>query len=395
MSTPTPQPGKSTTLEQQLDELLMQIETVEPGTVDASTLPESFKAQQAEAETESANSDDAADAEIEAILNAEPAPTQGTVDEPPAAQEADPEQADMLAALNSALQGISNNAPKDTQAEPEPEPEPTAAAAIETTAPADEAMSMEDKLQQEIASLMSAEPESAATQDRAIDSAGDDDILEGSFESPENLAVATQEPSANGPSTEDQIAMEIEGLLNPSKSADAEPPQASADTAIDDLDKMLAQEIDDDDELAGDFQSVEDATAGIKIENNTQQADDDEHAATAREVAAELDSQPEDLPAPPSAAAAVETGEDPFAILSEIAETAEQNEAAHHKRLGMQSQDWKHLLEVSKERLLNVCFLLNWPARRFLTAEWRANLGYIALLNLFFGVGLWIVLIVF
>ncbi|MFK7790980.1 MAG: hypothetical protein AB8C95_15990 [Phycisphaeraceae bacterium] len=403
MNSPPNQPGqanasKSTPLEQQLDALLSQIETVEPGTVEASALPSSFRP--AKAEPESNASADIADAEIDALLNAppaesaaiatEPAPTEPAADPSPAPATADPEQADMLAALNSALQGLSSDAP----AEAAPEPEADAVAVTEASAPADE-MSMEDKLQQEIASLMQAPPQA----DASAEVSEDFDGLEGSFESPESLAVATQTTPDSGPSTEDQIAMEIEGLLNP----DLEDETVAASVAtevdpanpIDELDKMLAQEIDEDDELAGEFQSVEDLTAGIQIDHASHTTDDDEHAATAREVAAELDSQPEDLPAPPPAAAALAPGEDPFAALSEVADTAEQNEKEHDRRVAMKAPDWENLLKVGKERLLNLCFLLNWPARRFLTAEWRANLGYIALLNLFFGVGLWIVLIVF
>lgn len=359
-------------IDKQLDALLVQIEEVEPGTIDAVALPDSFQAIQSK--PEASDWAPAAEATSDTMLNAPPAdtaptqsPAQAQTTEPqPDAPAPNPEQADMLAALNSALQGLSN----DTSAEPAAQP------ATESPAPA-EAMSMEDKLQQEIAALMDAGPQVAET--------------------PATDAMPAT-PQADGPSTEDQIAMEIEGLLNPDASASAAATQASPETAIDELDKMLAREIDADDELAGDFQSVEELTAGIKIDNSTSQpAADDEHAATAREVAAELDTQPEDLFAPPPAqkTTAGKAAEDPFAVLSEIAETAEKNEVEHQRRIAIQTPDWQHWLAISKERLLNTCFLLNWPARRFLTAEWRANLGYIALLNLFFGVGLWIVLILF
>jgi hypothetical protein len=359
MSTPPDQPEQHKAkkpIELQLDELLIQIEEAEPGVIDPGVLPASYNIK-----SEAAPTDEAAPS---------PAPAEAA---PKPAAETTPEQADMLAALNSALQEMSGGPPADETSEPEAQ------------APAEPAteLSMEEKLQQEIASLINGDSKAEATP--ATDT---------SATAPETqTATASAE---NEPSTEDQIAMEIEGLLNASdKTAASADAQADQENAIDELDNMLASEIDADDELAGDFQTVDDVTAGIQVPASTAPTDDDEHAATARDVAAELDSQPEDLPAPPPQAAAIkEPAEDPFAVLSEIADTAEKNEAEHQRQASLETPKWQRWLAEAKDRLFAACYLINWPARR-LSAEWRANIGYIALLNLFFGVGLWIVLLVF
>lgn len=376
MSTPPDQPADSKAnqpIEKQLDALLSQIEAVEPGTVDSAALPKSVQAHNPTPKAENSAAAAPTDEEIAALLN-DP-PTAAAPAEPMPTNAATAEQSEMLASLNSALQSL----PSDTPSEQIP------------AAEAGKALSIEDQLQQEITALMDAEPQPAvATATDATANEPDDfDMLAGSFEPPEALMAAASQ--ANTPSTEDQIAMEIEGLLGTDQPSDQAPPEA----AIDELDKMLASEIDADDELAGDFQSVEDVTAGIQADTATNVADD-EHAATARDVAAELDTQPEDLPAPPPVAdTADEPVEDPYEALSNLPGNPEQDKPEHQRQAAMESPGWQHWLEVGKENLLNACFLINWPARRFLSAEWRANLGYIALLNLFFGVGLWLVLIVF
>eukprot|EP00752_Nemacystus_decipiens_P013758 g12211.t1 len=365
MSTPPNQPGDADTskpempVEKQLDQLLVQVEEVEPG----SDVTSSNAAQPTSPKPNPA-------AQIDAVLNSPPAET--------ATQEKTPEQEQMLAALNDALQGIDDNEPDEALIE-----SPDLAEAP----PSEAGLSAEDKLQQEIAALMDAEPQvdTEPADAAAAGDADDIDALEGSFETPEALA-AIEAAAGETTSTEDQIAMEIEGLLS---TGPAEPAMDTADdAAIDELDKMLAQEIDEDDELAGDFQSVEDLTAGIQVEDAMGLAED-EHAATARDVALELDSQPEDLPTKPEEPAGASAGaeNDPLAVLSEIADAAEHNERAHQRGEAMQKPSWQHWLTVGKAHLLSTCYAINWPARRFLTAEWRANLGYIAILNLFFGVG--------
>lgn len=383
MSSFPPQPGDgkpkkaNKPLDKQLDELLTGIEKVEPGTIDPKMLPSSFKP----AKKDGADAVDAVEAAIEtpaevppaevpAEVPAEAAPVEAEAVVTPAEPAADattPEQADMLAALNSALQGIGEAPPAEAEAPATPVPD----------APADDAMSMEDKLQQEIAALMNAEPQ----------------VAEDAASTPAVTDSATS-------STEDQIAKEIEGLLNtgPAAPAASTAVDTADDTAIDELDKMLAQEIDADDELVGDFHSVEDITAGIQVPDPATAAVDDTHAATARDVAAELDNQPEDLPEATIEtvhAAASSEEEDPFAVLAEIAETAEKNEKAHQRRLAMQAPNWQHWLEIGRERLLDACYAINWPARRFLSNEWRSILGIIALMNLCTGLGFWVILILF
>lgn len=384
MSTPSEQPGDANgsqpklSIEEQLDELLVKIEAADPSLSAQQVQPTT--AQPSRPKTQTQKEVSSAQAQVDALLDESQGgtPTQAEIDAllngPPAeTTSAEQEQAQMLASLNTAL--------KD-------KPEPTT---VEETA---EELSMEERLQREIMALLPPEPDAAApaTPDVLTDTADeeddDDDVLAGSFESPQSLAAmeSAQPPT---PSTQDQIAMEIESLLA------EQPPSATAEpseNAMDELDQMLAQEIDSDDELAGDFHSVEDLTAGIHLDEHAGAATDDEHAATARDVAAELDSQPEDLltaPPPPDAT------EDPFKELDEIVGKSREGQTKPKRKAALQTDDLKDWLQTAKERLLVGCYWINWPARRFLTTEWRANLGYIALLNLFFGVGIWIVRILF
>ncbi|MEM6257561.1 MAG: hypothetical protein AAGI37_04535 [Planctomycetota bacterium] len=374
MTTPPNQPGDTeqdkakASIQKQLDRLLVEIEEVEPGTIEPGALPKSYQAKPTGDKPEEPGHAAAAETtepEIDALLNSPPA-------EAGPADEKTPEQTEMLAALNTALAGLGDGPAED---------EPVATTGPEPAAQvADEALSMEDRLQQEINALINAEPQPAPSTEQAVSVAEADSAT----------AVETE---AAGTSTQDQIAIEIEGLLNAEHDTATQTADAPAEAAIDELDKMLAQEIDEDDELAGDFRSVEDVTAGIQVGPDEQLALDDEHAATARDVADELDSQPEDLPA--MSAAPSDSAEDPFAVLAELAETNEEKEKEHQARIRMQTPNWSRWVETGREKLLNACFVINWPARRFLNTEWRANLGYIALLNLFFGVGFWIVMILF
>lgn len=361
-------------VQKQLDDLLSKIETEEPGTLDPSVLPSSFqpavdKAEENKPSEEKALVEPATPAAPEAAAepaNIEPAEAPSTTD----AAEPTDEQAAMLAALNSALQGMNPGSEPEAQAAETSQAAEPAEAATETAVSLD----ADDELQQEIAALINGEPSTTT-------------------ESPASEAPAAD---SNELSTEDQIAMEIEGLLNadqpavPEEQPQPQQQQEVDETSIDELDQMLANEIDEDDELLGDFQTVEAITAGIETAEPAAITTDDEHAATARDVAAELDTQPEDL----ASQAKPAPGEDPFAALAEIAQTAEKNEQEYQERVRLSLPVWIRRFQEAKERLLKFCFALNWPARRFLTTEWRANLGYIALLNLFFGVGIWLYLIV-
>lgn len=374
-------PEPELSIEQQIDKLLVQIEEAEPGTIDPEVLPSEYRQQQeeeAQAAAEAASPGDELSPLQEAIQEEAAAPAEQTAATPETEAPTDGtgEQPDMMAALSSALQGLGQS-PESTEAGGTQSPEPTA------QVPADEPSS-EQQLQDEINALLQSPPEASAPP----------------AETPEPAEPAT----AAELSEEDQIAQEIEGLLNAEAQPPADTPPAKDDPSIDDLDQMLAEEIDADDELAGDFQSVQDITGGIQTDEPEPAPAEDVHAATASDVAAELDSQPEDQPTPAPAAAptyadAGADDDDPLAMLSQLAETAEKNEVVYQKQQGsllnrLNLPLWVDRFYLAKDRLLRACFVINWPARRFLTSESRANLGYIALLNLFGAAAVWIYLIV-
>ncbi|MFN3167534.1 MAG: hypothetical protein ACE37H_10770 [Phycisphaeraceae bacterium] len=408
----------------QLDRLLAQIETEEPGTVDAEALPAGFKSPKAgdagatagaPSPTEPATDDDlaeamasfeqaldagasedaaaskpgsmpaeqAAEAQMLAALNSElQGVDAGTMNDAGSGEASDPEQplahaeneteTDMLAALNAALEDLHPGASTDAGSQASADA-PEAPSEAEGSKPFDES-----SLQDEISALLNAPPEAEAD-------ASPTDGLD-----PAQTAEAAV-------STEDQIAAEIESLLDadahapvgPDATEDdrletAPPAPDASNPSIDELDQLLAEEIDDDDELAGDFQSVQDITAGIDTGQDPAPAMDDDHAATARDVADELDSQPEARASEPAPTDEID--------LDAIAAN-QRGPAERVPDPATSPRDWPGTLARAKAVALGLCFLLNWPARRFLTHEWRANLGYVALLNLFFGVALWIYLI--
>lgn len=394
-------------LQEQIDQLLTQIETQEPGTIENKHLPGSFRKQAAanldalppqppakptapdSATQASAQVDDVvAQAMQEVAAEQDPAPdetaeaaaafeqalepaSEATATEPAeAAPQPDhlPAEQDLLASLNDALQQF--NTP--TKDQPEPQAAPPQAPTADAPAPAKRSgtePSTEQQLQDEINALLNADPfttpEPAAPQEQAAAT------------EPEAEPQAQQDP-------EDQLASEIASLLDENQA-----PAKPGDPTIDDLDKMLADEIDADDELAGDFHSVDDVTAGIDTAAVENLQVDDTHAATASDVAAELDDQPEDNPpaeAPPA-------NEDALSAILEVASIAQENEQKHRDELAGNTPGWRGRITRLRIRALRWCYALNWPARRYLTLEWRANLGYIALLNLFFGVAVWLYLI--
>lgn len=403
-----PTPEAELSIQEQLDQLLLKVEKAEPGLLDPSVLPEGAVTepepeQVLPAEPEALASDASAAEDVvaqamtafeQAIEPAEqPAQEQAIVAEPmEPADEPEPQGDPMLASLEAALEGLQPDAnagfgpagqapaPSAPAEASEPAAEARPAPTIEPMPEADPAAAMsesEAQLQDEINALLNASPEPAQADAPAAE-----------------VAIETTEQAADdhapAMSDEDRIAQEIEGLLN----ADQDPAKQDDATTIDDLDQMLASEIDANDELMGNFQSVQDVTAGIQAAEPPAAATDDAHAATARDVAAELDSQPEDQPASEF------DGEDPLAMLSMIAETAEQNEAEYQEQQAAIAESkaltepvWLARLNRAKERLLRTCFAINWPARRYLSAEHRANLGYIAILNLFGGIAIWFYLI--
>lgn len=380
-------------VQEQLDRLLSQIETQEPGTLDPGVLPAGFISPAGGAKTNAAKDpgvdpgvdqaiaafEEALDAPPESVLEQDPPEDRSPEPEPePAAEPAaavNSAEQDMLAALNAAL--------KDLTADNEPEAEP--AAQDEPVAAPAPAKTMEQQLQDEINALLNApaqaEPEAEPTDEPAEEPVDEPPPVAAVAPAASALVADEQEPE---PSTQDQIASEIQNLLdaNPEPDEDHAEPDAD-DPSIDELDRMLAEEIDEDGELVGDFQSVEAITAGIKTPQDDRPTID-EHAATARDVAAELDSQPEDRldvePPAPQRASATE----------QAPQNTEQTESIEEST----KRGWRDWLAAGRAALLSACFAVNWPARRFLSTEWRANLGYVALLNLFLGLALCLYLII-
>lgn len=384
-------------MQQQIDQLIMQIETEEPGTLDPAVLPEGFqspakaaqaaKAKPAPPKQPAAAQDDQALAEAvadfeealdpQAQADAASKPTEGAP--PPAelapaaavAQEQTPAyaaEADMLAQLNAALQDLN---PGSGAAPAASDAAPATAPAAESPAKAENESLSNDDLQAQINALLNGGPEPEATAEPE----------------PANPARAERAAAVEAEqSTQDQIADEIQNLLESDQQADTAP--QPGDPSIDELDRMLSDEIEEDEELAGDFESVETITAGIDGQDSGETLEVDEHAAQANDVAAELDSQPETL------AGASADDEDPDAVLSEIAKTVELNAKAAEQEM-RDAKSWLKKAERLRERLLHACFAINWPARQFLSAEHRANLGYIALLNLFGAAAVWLYLIFF
>jgi hypothetical protein len=437
---PPSQPGADSaddaarSVQAQLDQLLAQIETEEPGTVDAEALPAGFEpphaakpagdpAPSSPAEATNNNLAQAMESFEQALDTADASADPPAEPEPTAAD--NDGEADMLAELNSALQDL--NPGKTDEPEPEPEPE-SAENNAETDMLAALNAALEDLKPSGSAAPTSSEddeseanpepgPEPAPEPAKPFEESSLQDEISALLNAPPQTEAQAQSPAPEAEraadaedrsSTEDQIAAEIETLLDdeappPTRNeTNAEapaqtPPEspADADGSIDGLDQLLAEEIDEDEELAGDFQSVQDITAGIDTGQDEQLVQDD-HAATARDVADELDNQPEDQ-APGDAskadhdAAQDNDEQDSDAILDKIAEAAQKNADAPNREQARQRR--RDLINRAKETALQACFLLNWPARRFLTHEWRANLGYVALLNLFFGVALWLYLI--
>lgn len=369
-------------VQEQLDRLLAQIETEEPGTVDAEALPTGYQSPHAQAKPAfkpaaqpdlsmfagQASSDDLSEAmqSFEQALDTDrPMASVDTSNEAPKAAGPAPTPAenlgetDMLAALNAALKDLSPGGAN----KPAPSPKP---------APAEPALLDEEALQAEINALLNAPlnaPPRGPSQEQPF----------------AEQASASQQAQS---STEDQIAEEIESLLHAEAQSTAEAgvsDQAQDSTSIDELDEILAGEIDEDEELAGDFQSVDSLTAGI--DTGRSKAKIDEHAATAHDVAAELDNQPEDFASEPSPDMDID--------LDEIAGRKQRIASVRQDEPVQAHSSWRDRLGLVQEKLLQLCFVINWPARRFLSMENRANLGYIALLNLFGAVAVWLYLIVF
>ncbi len=369
-------------VQEQLDLLLTQIETAEPGTIEPALLPKGFASPRTSATpTPKAPAVDPAQELTQALASFEEALDTEQVDEPATASTArNDSESSMLAALNAALQDLQPSAKaataKPVSALPAVSAEAPPASCESEQANVPKQRSMEEQLQDEINALLSApiaasagkpaQKQAEPEMQRAVDTGVGQEAIS-----------ASQTQAKPEPSLEDQLANEIQSLLEsaPQESSAAK----SAQPSIDELDRMLAQEIDEDEELAGDFESVHAITAGIDTRATDRKEQLDLHAATAQEVADELDTQPEDLA---------------------LARTKKDAQPATKTRRDASAYDdepatWGDRLALAGELLLRLCFVINWPARRFLSYEWRSNLGYIALIHLFVGVGLWCYLIIY
>lgn len=439
------EPEVELTIQQQLDELLVAIEKQEPGTLDPKVLPDAYRkqiegekapepepAEQATAPPPPAQESEAdVQDEINALLDsAMDSPTEpeasAELDPKPEAQPTASEQtpqdevAEALADFEEALD--SSPTAEETSATPEPEPTPAPKAPEKPASPekAKNSPAEEDMLAALNQALKDMEPDELASfgppkqkteppsepdpkpteQTTALEPASKSEAdlqaeinaLLNNPAGPEPAAKSTNADttSAAENAEQDRIADEIEDLLNQNE----DPAQQEEAPTIDDIDQMLAKEIDIDDELdddlLGDFQSVDDVTAGIQTETpEPEPAIADPGGATASDVADELDSQPENQPV-------AEESEDPLEALSKIAEVVDKNQAEDEALAATQITlpAWFTKLRRAGDRLLRTCFMINWPARRFLTAEWRANLGYLALIHLFIGVAMWFYLII-
>jgi hypothetical protein len=184
-------------------------------------------------------------------------------------------------------------------------------------------------------------------------------------------------------SAEELIAEEIQGLLDSAAEDESTAPDEVADDAgasdptIDEIDRMLADEAEQDEELIGDFQSVQDVAAGVKPEGPGQRLSDhgpSERDGSASAVADELDNQPE------------HAEPDTFEPNPEA-----EGAAAPGWFDRMRGMPWRGVGEKVEKVALAACGVMNWPVRRLLAPEWRSYVGVIALLNVFVGIAAFVV----
>lgn len=192
--------------------------------------------------------------------------------------------------------------------------------------------------------------------------------------------VAAVQPDSDLPDDQSLVA-EIDSLLAaeleaPAKAAEEAAPETGEsaadvpDPTIDQIDQMLAMEAEDDDDLIGEFFSSDDVISGITPGTGEAYLASDE-AESEKETA----NKPSPATQPEPAATATPTPE----------------EAAPGKRLNI---DWRRVLAVADRLSLRLCWLLNWPARRYLSSEWRATLGYLALLQVGGAAAVWLLLVI-
>ncbi|MEM9021645.1 MAG: hypothetical protein AAGC44_13870, partial [Planctomycetota bacterium] len=271
--------------------------------------------------------------------------------------------------------------------EPDPAPLPASTAAPTPASASAEAVDPEDMtLEQEIAALFAEQSVDPAVEAVANQFAQQDQAKSELEQAPAPAEITAQETAAEEPSTEDQIVAEIEDLLGTEAEAQADAADEAeaeatspGDPTIAEIDQLLAAEAEQDEELVGDFQSVDDVAAGIEPTGPAQKLSDARATETAEgsadAISAELDSQPEDSP-------------DTFTPKPE----AEREEPAESRldlwRARLMGIPWRLIARRTEQTALTLCGIINWPARRLLAPEWRSYVGYIAVLNVFVGLAL-------
>jgi hypothetical protein len=311
------------------------------------------------------------------------APQTGPGDTP--AQEADNAALTTADADATAAEPGATDAPRDLDAELEAllneqpiDPEVLDAAGQIAAQDAELAEQNREALQQRAAEAAealeaaSAEPDAPAEDTPGVDAAPPPDA-------PAAAAVAAD----TGVPDDQSLVAEIDSLLAaeleaPAQAAaaaepgPADSPAAEPDPTIDQIDQMLAMEAEDDEELIGEFFSSDDVISGIT-------------PGTGEAYNAQSQDDPADEPAPADQAIAAAPAEPATAADGAPAEA----DAARRFRF-----DWHRALAVADRVALRVCWLLNWPARRYLSREWRATLGYLALLQVGGAAAVWLLLVI-
>ncbi|MEM9413904.1 MAG: hypothetical protein AAGA29_00315 [Planctomycetota bacterium] len=187
--------------------------------------------------------------------------------------------------------------------------------------------------------------------------------------------TATPETGNPDGAVHDEIMDEINDLLTAEEESAQHESDLSTDTpaqdpTIDQIDQMLAEGADDDeDEISGAFYSAEDVATDNLTGSGETLHDDDELPGTFEDSSdvADDEADPETKP---------ETEKNGLALRDKLT------------RYG------KPALRLTGRLALRLCWLINLPARKFLTTQWRATLGYIALLQAVGALVVWLYLAV-
>ncbi|XAM01250.1 hypothetical protein OT109_07635 [Phycisphaeraceae bacterium D3-23] len=176
---------------------------------------------------------------------------------------------------------------------------------------------------------------------------------------------------------DEDITAEINGLLAAEEEAAAE--EAASDTGddapaqdptIDQIDQMLAEGTDDeDDAIDGAFYSAQDVATDNLVGPGETLPDDATLPGTFDTTDASADDKADE----------------------ETQAEAEPDKLSLRDKL---TRYGKPALRIAGKLALQGCWLLNWPARKFLTTQWRATLGYVALLQAVGALAVWLYLVV-